>query len=177
MYFTETHTYIATTDYLNFTPQINNTTLITDTANWTLISGQYIANGGEQYIIIGNFFPDSLTDTVAVNPSQYFSEAYYFVDDVSVIDCTDAGVNEIEEADFKLFPNPAKNELNLSANYKVLSTKIYNVIGEVVYNTINTQTKIDISNLPRGLYFIELETDGSTGSPQVRTARRKFVKQ
>lgn len=71
MYFSPTHTHIQTNYGLTFTPQINQTTVVGDTTNWTEITGTYIANGGEQYIIIGNFFPDSLTDTIA-SPSQYW---------------------------------------------------------------------------------------------------------
>ena len=38
-------------------PQVENPTgnFITDTANWVLISGSFIASGGEKYITIGNF--------------------------------------------------------------------------------------------------------------------------
>ncbi len=56
MYFSTTHTHIVANSLFSYTPQINETTVITDTANWTLVSGLFIANGGEQYIIIGNFY-------------------------------------------------------------------------------------------------------------------------
>ncbi len=178
LYFSNVHLHDSSTqNNLNYIPQINDTNIITDQFNWTEITGQYTALGGESYIIIGNFYPNLQTDTTLVGGWNLVPWAYYFIDDVSVIDCTDQGVDEVGEDGFKLFPNPAKNEINFSTNYKVLSTKIYNVIGEVVNNTINTQTKIDISNIPSGLYFIEIETDGSASSQGKRTARRKFVKE
>jgi hypothetical protein len=84
-YFSKSHTFVSTWDVLSLTPQLQYTTIVSDTASWTLISGEITAQGGEQYIIIGNFFSDSLTDTVHVNscaPHEPF--AYYFLDDVSV---------------------------------------------------------------------------------------------
>jgi hypothetical protein len=78
-----------TTDakYFPLTPQIENPAnrFLTDTAGWTKISGIYKAHGREKYITIGNFYPDSLTDTLACNYPGYVY-AYYFIDDVSVID-------------------------------------------------------------------------------------------
>jgi hypothetical protein len=79
-----------TTDYfyLKLTPQIENPTnrFLTDTANWTKISGIYKAHGREKYITIGNFYPDSLTDTLKTISSIAFPMSYYFIDDVLVID-------------------------------------------------------------------------------------------
>jgi gliding motility-associated-like protein len=70
-------------------PQINHTNIITDTANWTLISGEFIAQGGEQFLTIGNFFNDANTSISIVNPNASidFVGAYYYIDDVSLIEC------------------------------------------------------------------------------------------
>jgi len=66
MYISNTHTFVNGNANLNFIPQINSINVISDTLNWTEITGTYIAQGGERYIIIGNFFADSLTDTVPI---------------------------------------------------------------------------------------------------------------
>ncbi len=70
------------------TPQVYNTTqLLSDTVNWMKIEGSFVATGNEEYITIGNFFPDSLSDIGFFGtPSYWF--AYYYVDDVSVIDAS-----------------------------------------------------------------------------------------
>lgn len=57
---------------------------INDTVNWVEISGVHIANGGEKFISIGNFFNDINTDTIHTGTSIY-NGAYYYIDDVSVI--------------------------------------------------------------------------------------------
>ncbi|HMY64955.1 MAG: hypothetical protein K1X73_12065, partial [Bacteroidia bacterium] len=81
---------------LPYTPQIVNTNgIIYDTLNWTQISGTYIAGGGEKYFIIGNFNDDANTTLDSNNQANlFYAVSYYFIDDVSVVDCT-VGINEI----------------------------------------------------------------------------------
>jgi gliding motility-associated-like protein len=66
----------------NITPQITSKHIISDTANWTKISGLYKAHGGEKHITIGNFTSDNLTEIQRI--SDYISDVAYFIDDVSV---------------------------------------------------------------------------------------------
>ena len=71
------------------TPQIYNPALnvITDTLNWTAITGTYVANGIEQYMVIGNFKSDANTNTTLTNTLNFPANfADYYLDDVSVID-------------------------------------------------------------------------------------------
>jgi gliding motility-associated-like protein len=68
-------------------PQIkNNNGIITDTINWTKISGLYDSDGDEEYITIGNFNDDNHTNWVPLKPS--FGAAYYLIDNVSVCECS-----------------------------------------------------------------------------------------
>ena len=73
--------------YLN--PQIQNTTgnVITDTLNWTAISGTFTANGTEKYLVLGNFKSNAATNTVLLNPPifPYMTNDIY-IDDVSLIE-------------------------------------------------------------------------------------------
>ncbi len=53
---------------------------------WFKISGKYLADGGEKYITIGNFSPSVKRDMSRMNVFKFgFKEAYYFVDDVSLV--------------------------------------------------------------------------------------------
>jgi len=63
---------------------------------WTPICGTYTAEGGEKFIAIGNFAADADTEQETIRLSREFSgrqeyNAYYFVDDVSVIDTEKIG--------------------------------------------------------------------------------------
>jgi gliding motility-associated-like protein len=80
----------GTYDALPFNPQIDNPAgnWITDTTNWTLISDVFIANGGENYITIGNFENDLNTSTTIIHPSSNLSWAYYYLDEAFVVPTT-----------------------------------------------------------------------------------------
>jgi len=72
-------------------PQINNPSgnIIDDTVNWVKVEGEFVANGNEKFIYIGNF--KRLNDIhwkiiPAINPYPG-TEAYYYIDDVSVYPC------------------------------------------------------------------------------------------
>ncbi len=63
--------------------------ILKDTTGWMKISGDYLANGGEQYLYIGNFYnPDEAPEIEQIYPATplptqtYLS--YYYIDDVSV---------------------------------------------------------------------------------------------
>ncbi|MFY9307412.1 MAG: hypothetical protein WAQ28_00035 [Bacteroidia bacterium] len=56
------------------------------TLNWIRIHGDYLANGGEKYIILGNFKAKMKDDFVKKEKVGMFEfeEGYYYVDDVSL---------------------------------------------------------------------------------------------
>ena len=68
---------------LNFTPQINESSVITDDTNWVKISGTFVASSSAQYLIIGNFYDNNNTSTI-FNSSNQQINARYFIDDVLV---------------------------------------------------------------------------------------------
>lgn len=56
--------------------------IISDTADWVLVSGSFVADSAYRHIVLGNFFQNTLTDTV---PSEIgYVLAYYLIDSVSV---------------------------------------------------------------------------------------------
>ncbi len=71
------------TTHINAIPQIeSNFGYLNDTDSWVLISGCYQAQGGENYITIGNFHPDSETP---LDPVCGGGLSYYFCEDVEVL--------------------------------------------------------------------------------------------
>ena len=80
----------------SYIPQITETEIISDTANWTKIQGSYTATGNERYITIGNFYSVANTDTLTISyPTGWITGnifSYYNIDDVSVI-ASDATAN------------------------------------------------------------------------------------
>lgn len=57
---------------------------------WEEICGTYVAEGGEKYITIGNFFANGDTENQRLKKAKDFTgisvmSAYYFIDDISVV--------------------------------------------------------------------------------------------
>jgi len=75
----------ASREFINVTPQINETNIVTEKDGWQKISGTYTATSASEYLILGNFFSNANTQTSKDLPTQL---AYYFIDDVSVVKVT-----------------------------------------------------------------------------------------
>ncbi|MCE3280659.1 MAG: C-terminal target protein [Bacteroidetes bacterium] len=75
------------------------------------------------------------------------------------------GITENENSgSIRLFPNPANNIIQLESENEFDNIRIYNVIGHIVYSSLNNKGRtkqIDISSIPDGIYF--LHTDQSKG--------------
>jgi hypothetical protein len=153
---------------LSFVPQISNPAgnIIYDTLNWVQISGTYIANGGEKYLTIGNFKDDA--NTAIDSTSASLIESYFFIDDVSVIDCT-VGINEVNGnlSSGKLYPNPAntvvyyENELAADESGKI---KLMDMLGKEIkeYNLTKGSNfvSIPVSDLAKGIYLVKIKIAG-----------------
>lgn len=148
--------------YLPFQPQIENPqgNFIADKTSWNLVEGLYMAQGGEKYITIGNFYPDSLTDTIGLNnlpiSPKNKNATYFYIDDVYV------GKYEepiFEENNLIVSPNPASDFLIVNYELKENDAwlEIYNAIGQLVKREFmpghNGSLNISTQSLENGMYF------------------------
>ncbi len=143
---------------LQYQPQIENQSgnILTDTANWVLIQGGFIAAGGEKYITIGNFKNDSLTDTLHINSSGYpFS--YYYIDDVSVVqgNCS-VGINNnnANTDNFIVYPNPTTGIIHLTNNDDAF-IDVSDVSGRNILHLRYKQT-LNLEQFENGIYYITI---------------------
>ena len=150
---------------LSFVPQISNLAgnIIYDTLNWVQISGTYIANGGEKYLTIGNFKDDA--NTMIDSTSSTANSAYYFIDDVSVIDCT-VGINEVNDNKDvgRLYPNPANTVVyyeNVLGEDESGKVKLMDMLGKEIKEYKLTKgsnlISIPVSELSKGGYMVKVE--------------------
>ncbi len=71
-------------------------------------------------------------------------------------------VNNVSKVDdnVTLYPNPAKENVNVifPQNAGVKNIAVYNMIGKVVsvYKVVGNSAKLDIDNIPSGIYFVRL---------------------
>lgn len=69
--------------------------------------------------------------------------------------------NFVYDTNLILTPNPAKEVLNIKTSQTaiILSVSIYNSIGQLVLEDNSKSTKLDISNLGSGIFFVEVKSD------------------
>lgn len=71
--------------------------------------------------------------------------------------------NESDESSIRVYPNPTSTYISLSAENLKPGTPatFYELTGKKVFTEkLNTNKAIDISHLPKGIYFLELEVKG-----------------
>lgn len=123
-----------------YEPQIVNPVEhhLVNTRGWECITGTFVAQGGEQFITIGNFHtaersgytdPDSLT--------QLLPGAYYYIDDVRV-ECLNC-------------PPPEADDLNVDSAYLTAEQPSFSVGGTFVLKEIFFE--FDKSTLLQQSYF------------------------
>ena len=68
--------------------------------------------------------------------------------------------SEMEAVVLKVFPNPARNEITVSAGEVLTSVLVFNLTGQVVSEHFpnGTEEQIDVSQLAGGMYFIRAVT-------------------
>ncbi|MCF8364999.1 MAG: T9SS type A sorting domain-containing protein [Bacteroidales bacterium] len=71
------------------------------------------------------------------------------------------GINEGSFETLSMFPNPAKDEVNISASGTIENVKITNNMGQLVFDQmVNESTlKVNTHNFLQGVYFVEITTD------------------
>ncbi|MBQ9254524.1 MAG: T9SS type A sorting domain-containing protein [Bacteroidales bacterium] len=72
---------------------------------------------------------------------------------------TDLGLSEQNANTLSVYPNPAKDVLNINAD-NIQSVSIFNAMGQKVYNSANSDGNINISNLENGVYFLNVLSNG-----------------
>jgi len=66
------------------------------------------------------------------------------------------GVNENDKVGVMIYPNPAKDRLNIVTDDQLVKVTILSLNGKVVYT--GEQSIIDISSLPEGVYTVKAQT-------------------
>lgn len=150
-------------DTVNNLPHVFSAVVITDTVNWTQVSGSFIADSAYTHFGIGNYFEDALTTVTTIGTGSP-AYAYYLIDDVCI--STDSlaclktmGVPETSGSNLQLYPNPASDVLHIEGALPENSViKIFNAKGQLLLHiTARRQaapaTPIKVSALENGIYF------------------------
>ena len=74
------------------------------------------------------------------------------------LDCATAGVDDQNQLDISIYPNPSSDIVYIEGNYTQLKVVVYDILGKQVMNKSITN-HIDISQLDKGVYILQL-SDG-----------------
>ncbi|MBZ0207456.1 MAG: T9SS type A sorting domain-containing protein [Flavobacteriales bacterium] len=152
--------------------------ILADTVGWTLVSGSFVADSAYQYVMIGQFFSNALTDTLHfADPNSVFPwypRGYTLVDAVCVSASPDGcdlgqGVTEEQVADYSLFPNPAQDQLVIGQQAEA-EAQVLDAVGRLVWHGKVTSDHwvLDVGSWARGAYVLRMVRFG-------RVETRKFV--
>ena len=76
--------------------------------------------------------------------------------------CTSTGINEIEKANIKVFPNPARDFINISTNDYISSVLIFDITGKMVQKievSGDNTVLVDSSLMNSGVYFYTVQVE------------------
>ena len=115
-------------------------------------------------------FPDSLGISCGYNASQVNLGSHkldYGLPNIpnyrlSAIDgspCDTLGlsINELKNTVVQIFPNPMADKIFIKSQEKISSIVIIDILGRQVLNSIHSE--IDVSLIPKGIYFISIQTN------------------
>lgn len=123
--------------------------------------------------------------TSGLNSAYIFNSSWKQFNEISalhtsygynILSCNTVNVNELKNKtlEINLFPNPASNFLNIvSSENKNLNINIYNLLGKNVYSkkSVNPISTIDVSELPSGMYIVNVVSENSQISKRIIISR------
>jgi len=132
-----------------------------------------ISNTGDYFSIYKDGYSNSPLLLIAfwvssgsVNDAE---DVDFFIDDVSAMHHGTGSVDDLKAKGFSFSPNPANNTLNLTAKEPINTIILFDVFGRKIQQSkIDAyQKQIDISNLTKGLYYLQVQIENTVGMVKV----------
>lgn len=126
--------------------------------------------------LVGNFFLRYAIgdkDFWDRNPADQYNYGGGLSDPIQITISSGVGINEVlQKANVSVFPNPTEGLLNVKLNgYKseVVGIQIFNTKGQLVLTDeiLKSQSEFNLSELPKGVYFVELRNGTNKSSTKI----------
>ncbi|MBI9034290.1 MAG: T9SS type A sorting domain-containing protein [Bacteroidales bacterium] len=116
-----------------------------------------------RWIMKGN----EAVDADAIDPS-----AKSFIDNIYFYGYSTTNQDEFSSIEFKVFPNPCENFINISTDKEIVSVCIFDLSGRLIKNMNSNEDhmRINLSEMNSGVYIMQIEE--TTG----RISTKKFIK-
>ncbi len=83
--------------------------------------------------------------------------------------CTALSTDEVALNNFRIYPIPVKNELNLNINQDIIGIEIFNILGKKLNHIQIDNNKVNLSQVKSGVYILKVQTNKGVFA-------KKFVK-
>jgi len=137
--------------------------------NGNSVNSPLFANGNQ---LSGNSIPGPFTST-----ADDGSITIRFVSDGGVtapgwealVSCATLSIEDVENSDLKIYPNPTSSVLNIDAKAEIISVKLNDVSGKIIFNkkSNSIQEKLNLEHLPKGVYILTIEMKDQTVTKKI----------
>ena len=148
-------------------------------STWTTVfdkSGADLATGANT---TSNYVADAYA-TQSIDLSQFagqekvivkfaFTSNYgnnIWVDNINISN-QPAGIEENEDNSIAIFPNPAKDVLNITSEKAINQIDVYDVNGKLVKSYTNVNNTINVKDLATGVYMLNITTEDGQVSKKI----------
>jgi Flp pilus assembly secretin CpaC len=115
-----------------------------------------------------SFWNDGMTYCNGESGRQTLISAFGWDIRNDVLDCSTAGVDDQNQLDISIYPNPTNDKLFIQGLSSSSRVSIYNVLGKLVLSqTISKE--IDVKQLSKGIYMLKIVDEQ-------KEIVRKFIK-
>ncbi|MES2588346.1 MAG: T9SS type A sorting domain-containing protein [Bacteroidota bacterium] len=111
-----------------------------------------------------NLLDSTITYELAGTPNTIWKSDYHYSQ-------RELSLNTILDNPIKIYPNPTTNFINIEESLKFESFELIDIKGQIVRKEKLNSSKIDVSNLQNGIYFLNLYTNNKT------IVRSKIIKE
>ena len=146
----------------------NDPTQSVETEAFTTVAGDWeilefdFNNEASGTAALNTSFPFNMASIFFNFGSPGNNDIVYFFDNISFSSPISLGLEDQVIFDYKIYPNPTSNVINIQGDISDLKVIIYDILGKVLMQG-EAQERIDISFLKKGTYFISL-TNNSINS-------------
>ena len=113
----------------------------------------------------------TFTDNVEAQANIYFDYNFPVETNEAITSFRILGVEEHDSSNIVLFPNPTDGLVNIQSATIIKNIRIYDLQGRLMesFQPNSQATKLNITNLNTGVYFLSIETE-------IGTSNKKFIK-
>ena len=86
------------------------------------------------------------------------------------INCASLGINDINNLEFNIYPNPTTDLVNVSTKENIVGYQLYDFSGKLLTEKTKVdkkEVKINLESYPKGIYLLNIKTDKRTYTQKV----------